>query len=169
MTPLMKESSREGAENASAEHGGRMSILLAELAREPQAHLGGAWEPWLYAGATIGRFELVREIGRGGFGIVWEARDLKLRRSVAFKAVRAGERAALREEALAREAEAVAQLAHPNLVTLFDVGRCEHGPYLVLELLQGQPLSARLKQGALPVREALQVAVEVAKGLAHAH
>src|SRR5262249_48267790 len=107
MTPLMKEASREGAENASAEHGRRRSILLAELAREPQAHLGGAWEPWLYAGATIGRFELVREIGRGGFGIVWEARDLKLRRSVAFKAVRAGERAALREEALAREAEAV--------------------------------------------------------------
>src|SRR5262249_53699413 len=113
---------------------------LAELAREPQAHLGGAWERWLYAGAIIGRFEMVREIGRGGFGIVWEARDLELRRSVAFKAVRAGERAALREQALAGEAEAVAQLAHPNLVTLYDVGRYEHGPYLVLELLQGQPL-----------------------------
>jgi len=165
----MKESSREGAENASAEHGGRMSTLLAELAREPQAHLGETWERWLYAGATIGRFEMLREIGRGGFGIVWEARDLKLRRSVAFKAVRAGERAALREEALAFEAEAVAHLAHPNLVTLFDVGRCEHGPYLVLELLQGQPLSARLEQGTLPVREALHIAVEVAKGLAHAH
>ena len=146
-----------------------MSTLLAQLARGGREDLGADWEPWLYAGATIGRFELVREIGRGGFGIVWEARDRELRRGVAFKAVRAGDQAALREEALAREAEAVAQLAHPNLVTLYDVGRCEHGPYLVLELLRGQPLSERLEGGKLAVREALQVATEVAKGLAHAH
>jgi serine/threonine protein kinase len=146
-----------------------MSTLLAQLARGPPEDLGEDWEPWLYAGATIGRFELVREIGRGGFGIVWEARDRELRRGVAFKAVRAGDQASLREEALTREAEAVAQLAHPNLVTLYDVGRCEHGPYLVLELLRGQPLSVRLEQGTLPVREALQLASEVAKGLAHAH
>ena len=146
-----------------------MSTLLAQLARGPLEDLGGDWEPWLYAGATIGRFELVREIGRGGFGIVWEARDRELRRGVAFKAVRAGDRASLREEALSREAQAVAQLAHPNLVTLYDVGRCEHGPYLVLELLRGQPLSERLEGGKLAVREALHLATEIAKGVAHAH
>jgi serine/threonine protein kinase/Tfp pilus assembly protein PilF len=146
-----------------------MSTLLAELARGPQEDLGGDWEFRLQAGATIGRFELVREIGRGGFGIVWEARDRELRRNVAFKAVRAGDRASLRAEALAREAEAVAQLAHPNLVTLYDIGRCEHGPYLVFELLRGQPLSERLERGKLSVREALHLASEVAKGLAHAH
>jgi len=65
-----------------------MSTLLAELARGPQEDLGGNWEAWLHSGATIGRFELVRELGRGGFGIVWEARDRELRRGVAFKAVR---------------------------------------------------------------------------------
>jgi TolB-like protein/Tfp pilus assembly protein PilF len=88
---------------------------------------------------------------------------------VAFKAVRAGDQSSLRAEVLTREAEAVAQLAHPNLVTLYDVGRCEHGPYLVLELLRGQPLSERLEQGKMPVRETLHLATEVAKGLAHAH
>src|SRR5262249_60499530 len=91
-----------------------MSTLLAQLARGPQEDLGGGWEPWLYAGATIGRFELVREIGRGGFGIVWEARDRELRRGVAFKAVRAGDQASLREEALASEAEAGGGRAHPH-------------------------------------------------------
>ena len=146
-----------------------MSTLLAELARGPQEDLGGNWEAWLHSGAMIGRFELVRELGRGGFGIVWEARDRELRRGVAFKAVRAGDRGSLREEALAHEAEAVAQLAHPNLVTIYDVGRCEHGPYLVLELLRGRPLSERLEQGRLPVRDALHLATEIAKGLAHAH
>ena len=169
---------RERAENPSADLGmripmdnmhQRMSTLLADLARAPSNDLGDDWEAWLHPGATVGRFELLREIGRGGFGIVWEARDRELRRGVAFKAVRAGDRASLREEALVREAEAVAQLTHPNLVTLYDVGRCEHGPYLVLELLRGQPLSKQLEKGKLTAREALHLAIEVAKGLAHAH
>src|SRR5258708_3618070 len=74
-----------------------ISALLAELAA-PDAALGGAWEEWLHAGASVGRFELVREIGRGGFGVVWEARDRELGRAVAFKAVRASERAAFRDD-----------------------------------------------------------------------
>ncbi|MGC4001204.1 MAG: protein kinase [Anaeromyxobacter sp.] len=117
----------------------------------------------------IGRFELVREIGRGGFGVVWEARDRELGRSVAFKSVRAGGAAALREERLLREAEAAAQLTHPNIVTLHDVGRCDRGPYLVMELLRGRSLAERLDPGALPLDEALHVATEVARGVAHAH
>jgi len=148
---------------------GSLSGLLEELVREPQAELGETWERWLFAGAVVGRFELVREIGRGGFGIVWEARDRELGRAVAFKAVRAGSRAALREEALLREAEAAARLSHPNLVTLHDIGRTEHGPYLVLELLRGNPLSRVLEKGALPLREAVRIGVEIAKGLSHAH
>jgi serine/threonine protein kinase/tetratricopeptide (TPR) repeat protein len=117
----------------------------------------------------VGRFTLVRELGQGGFGVVWEARDRELGRSVAFKAVRAGGKAGLREERLLREAEAAARLSHPNIVTLHDVGRCEWGPYLVLELLRGQTLADRLAQGQIPLREALRIAVEVARGVAHAH
>jgi eukaryotic-like serine/threonine-protein kinase len=147
---------------------GALSALLAELAHGP-AEQGDSWARVLRPGAVVGRFELVREIGRGGFGVVYEARDTELHRTVAFKAVRAGQMREVREERLLREAEAAARLSHPNIVTLFDVGRCEDGPYLVLELLRGETLGRRLEQGQLPLREAVHVAVEVAKGMAHAH
>jgi TolB-like protein/Tfp pilus assembly protein PilF len=148
---------------------GRLSALLAELARDPDPEPGSAWEGVLHPGAVIGRFELVREIGRGGFGIVYEARDLELGRAVAFKAVRASDSGGLRKERLLAEAETAARLSHPNLVTLYDVGRSEHGPYLVLELLRGETLAQRLARGALSVEEALRIAADVARGLAHAH
>jgi TolB-like protein len=145
-----------------------MSALLLELATMPERR--AAWERELEPGETVGRFELVREIGRGGFGIVYEARDRELGRSVAFKAVRPGRALeAAAGELLLREAEAIASLSHPNLVTLHDLGRCERGPYLVLELLRGETLADRLWGSALPVREALRIGAEVARGLAHAH
>jgi TolB-like protein/Flp pilus assembly protein TadD len=148
---------------------GAMSELLEEIARGPGDTPLDAWQGVLRPGAAVGRFEMIAEIGRGGFGVVWEARDRELGRSVAFKAVRPGGRAGLREERLLREAEAAARLSHPNIVTLFDVGRCPEGAYLVLELLRGRTLSAQLAEGAVPVREALRIVVEVAKGVAHAH
>ena len=146
---------------------GALSALLADIVRAP----GGApaWESGLKPGERVGRFEILAEIGRGGFGVVYEARDVLLGRSVAFKAVRAGDEAALREERLQREAESAARLSHPSIVTLYDVGRCEHGPYLVLELHKGRSLAERLAQGPLSVREALRIALRVAGGLAHAH
>ncbi len=146
---------------------GALSALLEEIVRAPGA--APAWERGLRAGDLVGRFEIVCEIGRGGFGVVYEARDRQLDRRVAFKAIRAGDHATLREERLQREAESAARLSHPCIVTLYDVGRCEHGPYLVLELLRGQSLAERLAQGPLSVREALRIATRVAEGLAHAH
>ena len=88
---------------------------------------------------------------------------------MAFKAVRAGRDAASKEERLVLEAEAAARLSHPNIVALFDLGRSEHGPFLVLELLRGTTLADRIGQGPLPAREAVSIAVEIAKALAHAH
>ena len=136
--------------------------------RAPESATGAAWDRALRPGLVIGRFELVREVGRGGFGVVYEALDRELGRTVAFKAICPGERPAVREERLLQEAEAAARLSHPNIVTLYDAGRSEHGPYLVLELLHGRSLSARLEHGRLSVSEAVRVGVEVAKGLAHA-
>ncbi len=167
----MKGSTGDG-EPGGASRGlkaGTLSALLQEIAGGPDAQLGEAWGTELHTGMVVGRFELVRELGRGGFGVVWEARDRELGRSVALKAVWAGARAGLREERLLREAEAAARLSHPNIVTLFDVGRAEQGPYLVLELLRGETLAERLDRGPLPVPEAVRVGLEVAKALAHAH
>jgi eukaryotic-like serine/threonine-protein kinase len=148
---------------------GKLTALLQELAATPHAAQASAWEQVLRPGASVGRFELVRELGSGGFGVVWEARDKELGRNVAFKAVRSGGKPGLREERLLQEAEAAARLSHPNLVTLHDVGRTEHGPYLVLELLRGETLEERLALGPISVREALRVGIEIAKGVAHAH
>ncbi len=147
---------------------GAMSALLEKLYRGPDegdARSVAAFRP----GQVVGRFELVHEIGRGGFGVVYEARDRELQRSVAFKSVRVGGALDARQQRLLYEAEAAARLAHPNIVTLYDVGHCDAGPYLVLELLRGQTLAERLKDGALPVGEAVRTALEVARGLAHAH
>ncbi len=167
----MGESADEGGSRGAPQgvRPGALSALLQEIVQASESGAGGAWTQALRPGLSVGKFELLRELGRGGFGVVWEAKDLELGRPVAFKAVRTGGKTPVREERLLREAEAAARLSHPNIVTLFDVGRAEEGPYLVLELLRGQTLMERLSQGPLPVPEAVRIAVEVAKGLAHAH
>ncbi|HZA50891.1 MAG TPA: serine/threonine-protein kinase, partial [Myxococcaceae bacterium] len=147
---------------------GSISALLRELANAPGDSYPG-WERFLRPGVRVGRFELVHELGRGGFGVVWEARDTELGRSVAFKAVRMGQAPHVREERRLREAELAARLSHPNIVTLHDVGRSEYGPYLILELLRGRTLAARLGRSPMELRDALQVAIEIARGVAHAH
>jgi protein kinase-like protein len=148
---------------------GALSQVLQELHSQPEADPTVAWPLALQPGAVIGRFELLREIGKGGFGVVYEARDNELGRFVAFKAVRPGPRHEIRAERLIREAETAARLSHPNIVTLFDVGRAAEGPYLVMELLRGCTLAQKLRQEQPPVREALRIGVEIAQGLSHAH
>jgi len=147
----------------------RLSALLREIAEAPAPRPEETVDAPLRPGTVVGKFELVREIGRGGFGVVYEARDRELGRGVAVKFIRTGQHLELREERLLREAEAAAGLSHPNIVTLFDLGRSEHGPYLVLELLAGQTLAERLERGPVPAQEAVRIVVEVAKGLAHVH
>jgi tetratricopeptide (TPR) repeat protein len=149
-----------------------LSALLAELARIPEVELDvdASWAPDPKAGDVVGRFVLQRELGRGGFGVVYEALDRELGRTVAFKSIRPGRRHQGRSEAWLRsEAEAVARLNHPNIVTLHDFGRGPNGPYLIFELLRGTTLAERLQAGALPLRDAVDVAVDVARVLAHAH
>ncbi len=147
-----------------------LTRLLEELARTPEVKLAEVWQHHLAPGEVVGRFELIREVGRGGFGIVYEAKDRDLGRRVAFKALRPGR--ALDEkqvEGLRREAEAAAQLNHPNVVTIHDFGSCSSGPYLIMELLRGEALSQRLDDGPLSVGEAVRIAREVAQALVHAH
>ncbi len=148
-----------------------ISALLSELAAAPDRSPDELL-PDLQAGDVVaGRFELTRELGRGGFGLVFQARDRELGRDVAFKAIRPIRIRALEKLAkpLREEAEAAARLNHPNVVTLHDSGVHQGTPYLIMELLHGETLAARLRRGALPPGEALAVALAVARGLRAAH
>ncbi|BDG05191.1 FHA domain-containing serine/threonine-protein kinase [Anaeromyxobacter oryzae] len=148
---------------------GGITAVMQQLARAPTTEQ--SWQDVLFPGSVIGRFELVRELGRGSFGVVFEAEDRHLRRRVAFKAVRPGgsSQVLLRQERLQKEAEAIAQLTHPNIVTLYDAGTCQSGPYLVLELLRGATLQETMRRERLEVSRALEIAIEIAWALEHAH
>jgi tetratricopeptide (TPR) repeat protein len=121
-------------------------------------------------GTRLGPYEIVAPIGAGGMGEVWRARDTRLGRDVALKvlpATFADDPDRLRR--FEQEARATAALNHPNILAIFDIGTHEGQPYLVEELLEGESLRARMRGGALPVAKAVELAVQVAQGLAAAH
>ena len=103
-------------------------------------------------------------------GEVYRARDTRLGRDVALKVLPLP---ALtdsdRLQRFEQEARATAALNHPNILALYDIGRSDHGPFIVTELLEGQTLRAVLERGAMPVRRALETAAQVARGLGAAH
>jgi tetratricopeptide (TPR) repeat protein len=149
---------------------GALTRLLEELARPTEPSLALPPEATLDLGEIVNRYALIRVVGRGGFGLVYEARDLQLGRSVALKVLKPGRAVEQSQVAdLRREAEAAAQLNHPNVVTVHDFGTCRAGSYLVMELLRGEPLSRRLESGPLPPSEAVDIAIGVARALVHAH
>ncbi|MBI2187731.1 MAG: serine/threonine-protein kinase [Acidobacteria bacterium] len=124
----------------------------------------------LAPGARIATFEILRALGAGGMGEVYEARDPRLGRRVAIKvlpAVFASEPDRLAR--FEREARAVAALSHPNILAIHDFGRDGSVVYAVMELLEGVSLRETLAAGALPPRKAIEYAVQIAQGLASAH
>src|SRR5215813_958856 len=143
--------------------------LLRQVARTPVEDLSPAEE--LGPGAIVAdRFEVVREIGRGGFGRVFEARDRVLSRSVAIKLLKRRRRLNDSElELFYREARATARLNHPHIVTAYDWGVWNGAPFLILELLDGEPLDMHLAREPLGEDRAWQIATEVAQALAYAH
>ena len=127
---------------------------------------GTSFEP----GARLGPYELQEELGHGGMGAVYRARDTRLHRDVAVKVLRAGlGENADRLRRFEQEARTVAQLHHTNVLAIFDVGAEDGTPYLVMELLEGETLQSRLKRGPLRPHEALDTARQLARGLAAAH
>ena len=149
---------------------GDLSQLLEDLARVPRLPVPEQHFAGLPSGTKVGRFVIQGEIGRGGFGVVYAATDPDLGRQVALKLLRQGIAVTRGEtEWIRREAEAVARLNHPAIVTLFDSGSCEHGAFMVFELLQGEPLDARIARGPIEPREALRITSAVAGALEHAH
>jgi hypothetical protein len=124
----------------------------------------------LATGHAVGPYEIVAPLGAGGMGEVYRARDPRLGREVAIK-VLPGElcRDAERLRRFEREARAAAALNHPNILDVHDTGVEDGVPYIVSELLEGETLRERLRAAALPVRKAIDYAVQVAQGLAAAH
>ena len=124
----------------------------------------------LHAGDRLGAYEILAPLGSGGMGEVWRARDTRLRRDVAIKvlpdSLAADPVARMRFD---REARAVAALSHPNILDIHDVGSEGGVAWAVTELLEGQTLKARLDEGALPWRRAVEVALALAEGLEAAH
>ena len=122
------------------------------------------------AGAKLGPYEIQSQIGAGGMGEVYRARDSRLGREVAVKIL--PESFATDAERLRRfeqESQAVAALNHPNILAIYDVGTRDGSPYLVSELLEGESLRAVLEKGPIPQRKAIEYAVQIANGLAAAH
>ncbi len=124
----------------------------------------------LATGTRLGPYEILAPLGAGGMGEVYRARDTKLGRDVAVKVLPAD--LTTNPDALSRferEARAVAHLSHPNILAIHDFGQQGETAYAVMELLEGETLRKRLENGALPVRKAADLAVQIAEGLAAAH
>jgi serine/threonine-protein kinase len=124
----------------------------------------------LTSGTRVGPYEIVDPLGAGGMGEVYRARDTRLRRDVALKVLPAdvaddaGRRARFEQEA-----HAAAALNHPNILAIHDVGSDGGTFYIATELVNGRTLAALLEEGPIPVRTLLDIAVQIADGLAAAH
>src|SRR5687767_14693695 len=121
-------------------------------------------------GHLVGAYELVEPLGSGGMGDVYRARDVRLGRIVAIKFVSSRLQGNTDAEArLDREARTASALNHPGIVSVFDVGRHEERPYVVMEHIEGRPLAALIAEKRLPIKEAIDLAAQVADALAAAH
>ena len=124
----------------------------------------------LAPGSRLGPYEIVAQLGAGGMGEVYRARDTRLGRDVALKVlpqsfIREGDRLRRFEQ----EAQAVAALNHPNILGIYDVGQHDGAPFLITELLEGESLREKLEGGPVPQRWAIDCAVQISQGLAAAH
>ena len=122
----------------------------------------------LAPGQRVGRYEIERELGRGGMGVVYQARDVTLDRRVALKLLHA-RRDDAAQARLLREAQVMAKLAHPHVVPVFELGEWQQEVYLVMELVTGVTLEAWLKREKHTTREVVDHFVSAGRGLAAAH
>jgi hypothetical protein len=124
----------------------------------------------LSAGTKLGPHEIVSQLGAGGMGEVYRARDQRLGRDVAVKVLPASFSSdASRLRRFEQEARAAAALSHPNILAVYDVGTQNGSPYIISELLEGNSLRERLRPGPLPLRKAIDYAAQIARGLGAAH
>ena len=117
----------------------------------------------------IGPYEITGKLGEGGMGVVYSAFDTRLSRPVALKMIReSADEDGLRKRML-REARAGARVDHPNICRMYDIGEDAGRPFLVMELLEGESLAARIARGPLPVTEAVEIALSILSALSALH
>lgn len=120
--------------------------------------------------ATLGRYRILRRLGQGGMGVVYQALDERLDRFVALKVLGVPETSSAEgRDRLLAEARAAASLEHPSLCTVYDVGEADGLPYIAMAYCEGETLAERLSRGPLPAADAVRIAMRVAEGLARAH
>ena len=150
----------------------RLSGFLSEPAYRPRqvSQAAAPAHPFQAPGTRLGRYLILELLGSGGMGAVYRVRDEKLERDVAIKMLTDG--LLTSDEArrhFRREALALAKLNHPRIAAVYDVGEQDGLDYIVMELVQGESLAARLRSGPLGVKEATSIALQVAEALEEAH
>ena len=119
---------------------------------------------------TIGDYQLIEEIGRGGMGVVFRARQISLNREVAVKMILRGRLASDADlQRFVAEAAATAKLEHPGIVPVYEVGDIEGRPFFSMQYIEGQTLAERAADGPLPQREAAEIIAQVARAVQFAH
>ena len=171
---LLDDTARSDADLAA-----EVRSLLAARPRDEKFLEQPAWaeaptlafdEPLTLPGEMTGPYRIIREIGRGGMGVVYEAEDTRLRRSVALKALPSEYATdAVRRERLTREARAAAALSHPSIATIYALDEIDGALYLVSELVRGHTLREEIARGPAPVDRLLRTLIDLAAGLAAAH
>ena len=122
------------------------------------------------AGSRLGPYDVLAPLGAGGMGEVWRARDTRLGREVAIKVLPAEVASdPSRLKRFEKEARSASALNHPNIVTIYDIGSADSVSYIAMEKVDGKTLRELLFTGPLPIRKLLQVAAQIADGLARAH
>lgn len=143
---------------------GAGGLLTDESATPEEGQLNPA------IGTIIARYQLIEQLGAGGMGVVYKAKDIRLRRMVALKFLtKARSREPEAIQRFEREARAASALNHPNICILYDISEYERRPFLVLELLEGETLQNRIRRGPLTIEEILDCGIQVADALDSAH
>ena len=137
----------------------------------PQDDHPSSWDIDVLSGKTFSHFRVIEKLGSGGMGVVYRAEDLNLGRQVALKflSLPATELCTQLYERFQREARAASALNHPNICTIYGVEEFAGQPVIVMELVEGETLAARLAKGALPLDQALAAAIQIASALDAAH